>query len=176
MSDLNELLQDINATIASTLPYPKAVYYAQAHLQTKNDQTFPIVNKGNRKGIQISLNSKVALQCYHRLLESKTQSDVLLGYGKKTYSKRIYTLRNVWLGYLGMLPKKPFETNDNVKTEVYKAFPKILTNKEIVFPQAESVDKLEVLSEEFEGINLGNLSLDVVAFYIEYEIHQKIDC
>lgn len=176
MSDLNELLEDINATIASTLPYSKATYYTQAHLQTKNDQTFPVVNKGNRKGIPISLNSKVALQCYHRLLESQTESDVLLGYGKKTYSKRIYTLRNVWLGYLGMLPKRTFESNDQVKHEVYKAFPKILTNKEIVFPQTESVDKLAVLAEEFEGTNLSNFALDVVAFYIEYEIHQKIDC
>ena len=175
MSSINELLEDLNKRILTSLPF-RAVLYEQAHLQPKNEQTFPVVNKGNRKGIVISPNDNVPLQAYHRILESTTDTNPELGYGKKAYRKRIYSVRNVWIGSLKRLPIKSFETNDELKNEVFKAFPNVLTNNEVIIPISESVDKLDVLSEEFDGINMSSLSLDLVAFYINYEIHQRVDC
>ncbi|GAG80843.1 unnamed protein product, partial [marine sediment metagenome] len=54
---LDDILDNINASIGSLLKYPKVVYYNQAALQTKNDKTFPLVNTGNKKGVEISPNS-----------------------------------------------------------------------------------------------------------------------
>ena len=55
-------------------------------------------------------------------------------------------------------------------------FCKYLTNKEIVRTTNENIGKLEIINEEFDGNQLDFLSLELVVFYIEYEIKQKIKC
>ena len=174
-SKLNTLLEDINSRIAQNLAYPKVKYFEQAFLQTKNDQTFPIINKGNSQGYQISINDS-ALQCYHRVIDSETETDFERGKGKYPYRIRTYTIRNVWLGNIRKLPAKMYENTDDVKNDVYNAFPVILTNKEIIRTTNENIDKLEIINEEFDGNQLDFLSLELVVFYIEYEIKQKIKC
>ena len=174
-SRLNTLLEDINARIAQNLAYPKVKYFEQAYLQTKNEQTFPLVNQGKGKGYQISLND-YALQCYHRVIDSETETDYEGGKGKYPYRIRTYTIRNIWLGNIQKLPAKVYESTDDVKNDVYNAFPSILTNKEIIKTTNENINKLEIIGEEFEGVDLQNLSLELVVFYIEYEIRQKIKC
>lgn len=174
-SKLNTLLENINSRIAQNLAYPKVKYFEQAFLQTKNDQTFPIVNKGNSQGYQISINDS-ALQCYHRVIDSETETDFEGGKGKYPYRIRTYTIRNVWLGNIRKLPAKMYESTDDVKNDVYNAFPVILTNKEIIRTTNENIDKLEIINEEFDGNQLDFLSLELVVFYIEYEIKQKIKC
>jgi len=175
-STLNELLEDFNARVAANMIYPKVKYYEQAFLQTKDELTFPMVNKGNLTGHQISLNDAYALQTYHRVLSSNTETDWSGGKGKYPYRFRVYEIRNVWLGNLKRLPKKPYHTIDDVKTEIYNALPVILTNKELIKTNEESANTLTVLEEEFAGHNWGNLTLDIIAFYIDYEIRQRIKC
>ena len=175
-SILNELLDDINANIASTLQYGKVRYWREAFLQTKGEETFPIVDAGNRKGYQISPNDQYELQCYHRVLETNTESDYNGGKGKYPYRIRIYTIRNVWLGNLKLLPSKTYRSIDDIKNDVYSSFPVILTNKETIKTNSENINTIEVLNEEFDGINMNHFSLDLVAFWIEYEIRQKIKC
>ena len=174
-SKLNTLLEDINSRIAQNLAYPRVKYFEQAHLQEKNGETFPIVNRGNGKGFQISV-SDAALQCYHRVIDSETETDYTGGKGKFAYRMRIYTIRNVWLGNIRKLPAKVYENTDDVKNDVYNAFPTILTNKEIIKTNNENINKQEILDEEFSGVDLKNLTLELVVFYIEYEIRQKIKC
>ena len=174
-SNLNELLEDINARVATNLTYPKVQYWAQANLQEKNEQTFPIVSKGSGQGYQISVND-FELQSYHRVINSETETDYAGGKGKFPYIMRIYTIRNVWLGTLSKIPTKVYESTDDVKNDVYNAFPKILTNKEIIKTNTENINKQEILNEEFEGVDLKALALELVVFYIEYEIRQKIKC
>lgn len=174
-SKLNTLLEDINSQIATNLAYPKVKYFEQAFLQTKDEQTFPIINQGNGKGFQISIND-FALQSYHRVISSETETDYAGGKGRFPYIIRTYTVRNVWLGNIRKLPAKVYENTDDVKNDVYNAFPTILTNKEIIKTTNENIDKLEIISEEFDGNNFGYLSLELVVFYIEYEIRQKIKC
>ena len=174
-SKLNTLLEDINSRIAQNLAYPKVKYFEQAFLQTKNDQTFPLVNKGNGKGFQISINDS-ALQCYHRVIDSETETDYEGGKGKFPFRTRVYTIRNVWLGNIRKLPAKVYENTDDVKNDVYNAFPTILTNKEIIKTNNENINKKEILDEEFDGSTFDYLSLELVVFYIEYEIRQKIKC
>lgn len=174
-SKLNTLLEDINSRIAKKLTYPKVKYFEQAYLQTKNDQTFPIVNLGKGKGFQISLTD-CALQSYHRVIDSETETDYEKGKGKFPYKIRIYTIRNIWLGNILKLPTKVYENTDDVKNDVYNAFPTILRNKEIIKTTNENINKLEILGEEFDGVTFEHLSLELVVFYIEYEIRQKIKC
>jgi len=176
MSVLNELLEDINARVATNLKLPKTKYFAEAFLQVKDEKTFPLVNKGSGSGYQISLNDNYALQSYHRVISNVTETDPTKGKGKYPYTIRVYTIRNVWLGTLKRLPSKPYENTDDIKNAVYNAFPTILTNKEIIQTTTESTNKLEVLNEEFDGNEFKQLSLDTIAFYIEYEIRQKIKC
>jgi hypothetical protein len=176
MSTVNTLIEEINTAIAGSLAYPKAKYWNQAYLQEKDGQSFPLINNGNLNGHKISLNDTYALQSYHRIISPETETDYTQGKGKYPYVIRVYTIRNVWLGNIKKLPQKTYETTDDVKNDVYLNFPVILSNKEIVKTNSENINKLEILSEEFEGVEFKHLSLDLVVFYIEYEIRQKIKC
>lgn len=175
-STLNTLLTDINTNVASSLAYKDAVFYTQAELQTKDEKTFPLINNGDRSGNKISLNDKHSLQSYHRVISSETNSDYNGGKGKYPYIIRTYTIRNVWLGSLRRLPGQVYESTDDIKNDVFSAFPVILTNKEIVKVNSENIDKQAILDEEFAGYDTKHLTLELVIFYIEYEIRQKVKC
>ena len=176
MRTLNELLDNINSDIAESLTYPKVKYWNQADLQIKDDKTFPIVNNGLSRGFAISPNSTEALQCYHRIINSETETDYEKGKGRHPYKIKIYTIRNVWIGTLKRLPAKVYESNDDIKNDVYKAFPTILNQKEIIKTVAESVDKNEIMSTEFAGNDMKHLTLELILFSIDYEIRQNIRC
>lgn len=176
MRVLNELLDNINSDIGGSLAYPKVKYWNQADLQVKNDKTFPLVNNGNSRGFQISPDSTEALQCYHRVINSETDTDFTKGKGRHPYKMRTYTIRNVWIGTLKRLPSKVYESNDDVKNDVYKAFPTILNQKEIIRTVGESVDKNEIMNTEFAGNDMKNLALELILFSIDYEIKQNIRC
>ena len=176
MRVLDELLTNINSDIAGALAYPKVKYWNQADLQIKDEKTFPLVNNGNRRGFQISPDSTEALQCYHRVLSSVTETDPSKGKGRHPYTVRIYTMKNVWIGTLKRLPSKVYDSNDDVKNDVYKAFPTILNQKEIIRTVGESIDKNEIISTEFAGHDLIQLTLELILFSIDYEIKQNIRC
>lgn len=176
MRTLNEMLDNINADIAGALTYPKFKPWNQADLQEKNDKTFPMVNNGNGRGFQISPDSKEALQCYHRIISSETDTDYTKGKGRHPYKTRTYVIRNVWIGTLNRLPSKVYESNDDVKNDVYAVFPTVLDNQEIIKTVAESVDKQEIFNTEFAGNDMKHLNLDVILFSIDYEIKQNIRC
>jgi hypothetical protein len=150
-------------------------YYQEATLQDIDDQTFPIINGGSRQGSKISIVD-TALNCYHRVIDSETQVDPTAGYGKYPYRKRIYTIRNVWIGDWNSISSYSYEFNDDVKNDIYSAFPIRLSNRERIFTTNESVNKDEVLAEEFAGYDFKNLNLELIAFFIEYEVHQRIRC
>lgn len=175
MRTLDQILTDINARIAANLSYSNVVYWNEAILQPKDDKTFPIVNSGDKTGLQIS-PIDFSLQTYHRIIDSETQTDPSRGFGKYPYRKRIYTIRNVWIGDLSSISSQTYEFNDDVKSDVYAAFPVSLDSKEFVQTTNEVTDKFQVLSEEFEGFDLNNLSLELIAFYIDYQVHQRIRC
>jgi len=173
---LNEMLKEINSDISGSLTYPNAQMFELAELQTKDERTFPVINTGNQNGYKISLNDSYALQCYHRLIDSETETDPSGGKGASPFQMRIMTIRNVWLGNTKKLPAKTYETNEEIKNNVYRYIPKILSSKELVRTINDNVNKREILAEEFEGTDLNFLSLDVIAFYIDYQIRQFIRC
>ena len=175
MRTLNQILTDINQRIAANLSYSTVVYWNEAALQQKDEVTFPVVNSGDKTGTQLS-PTDYTLQCYHRIISSETITNPQLGHGKYPYRARLYTIRNVWLGNLGAIPQQVYEFNDDVKNDVYNAFPVILTDKETVITINENVNKSEVLEQEFSGFDLNNLNLQLIAFYIEYTVKQRIRC
>ena len=173
---IDEILTDINSTVSGALKYPKAIFYNQVSLQEKNDKTFPMINKGNGRGAAISLNSKYALQSYHRVLESETETDWTRGKGKYPYKMRTYVIRNVWLGSLARLQTKGYESTDDIKNAVYDAYPTILDQKELIRTTTENINKQEILDIEFAGQDTKNLALNLAVFYIDYEVKQNIKC
>lgn len=176
MRTIHDILTNINSEVGTALKYPKATYYAQAELQVKDGKTFPLVNNGNTIGFAISLDSKEALQTYHRVLSSETETDWTKGKGKFPYKMRTYTIRMVWLGATKRLQTRCYDSNDDVKNDVYNALPTILQQKEIIRTVSENVNKNEVMESEFSGNITKQLSLDVIAFWIDYEIKQNIKC
>jgi len=180
MRTLNEILTEINSLIESGMVYSSDTYssvdyYNEAILQEIDGKTFPIINSGNRQGSKISIIDN-SLICYHRVIDSETEVDPKLGYGKYPYRKRIYTIRNVWIGEWKSISTYSYEFNDDVKNDIYSAFPVRLSGKERIFTTNESVNKQTVLDEEFPNYNFKNLNLELIAFYIEYQIHQRINC
>ena len=176
MNRLNTLLEEINSSVAGSLAYPKTKFYEQAELQEKDEKTFPLVNNGSRLGYKISPNSTIALQSYHRVLSSVTETDYERGKGKYPYQERVYTIRNVWIGSLNKMPDRPYESNDDVKNDVVNAFPVNLKDKELIKIVNENINKQEILDEDFAGVETKSLILELVVFYIEYEIRQRIKC
>ena len=176
MRRLDDILENINSSIAQNLKLPKVVYYREAALQQKDDKTFPMVSGGNRKGTQISPNSNIALQAYHRVLSSETETDYSRGKGRYPYKMRTYTIKMVWIGSIAKLQTKSYETNDDVKNDVYAAFPTVLKNKELVRSVNENINKTDILSDEFSGNQINHLNLDLIIFTIDYEIKQNIKC
>jgi hypothetical protein len=176
MRRLNEILDNINSEIIKSLAYPNPKMYNQADLQIKDGKTFPIVNNGNSNGFAISLDNNIALQSYHRVLGSETETDYTKGKGKYPYKIRTYTMKMVWIGTLKRLPSKAYESTDDVKNDVYAAFPVTLKDKELVKTNSESINKIEILNEEFADNITKQLSLDLVVFSIDYEVKQNIRC
>jgi len=175
-SKLNALLENINDSVADTLAYPKTKFFEQAELQEKDEQTFPMVNNGSRLGYKISPDSAIALQSYHRVLGSVTETDYEKGKGRYPYQERVYTIRNIWIGNLSKMPDRPYESNDDVKNDVVNSFPVNLNSKELIRITNENINKQEILDEEFAGVKTKSLILELIVFYIEYEIRQRIKC
>ena len=174
---LDNLLEEINLNLQNSLSYGSDIqFWEQAYLQEKDGKTSPLVNQGSENGHRISLDDRYPLQIYHRLIDSETIEDPTLGKGAFPYRKRVYSMRLVGIGNTKRLTSRSYEGNDDVKNEVYFAMPKNLVNKERVQAGNENTNKLDVLSEEFDGVSFPKLSLELIAFYIEYQISHGVQC
>jgi len=180
MEYLGELLNELNDKMRNKFINPRVKYYGEAHLQEREtrdgSQTFPVVNTGDGKGVVISPNSKTGLITYHRVTDTTTDSDPERGYGRHPWRIKIYTIRNVWIGHRSHTSKKDFELNDGLLNEVLRAFPSYLSGKQIIRVTDTEENKISVLNEEFEGVKTNHLSLDLFAFWIEYEMRSKLRC
>ena len=177
MRVLDNILEEINLNIKNSLDFgDEVIFWREAYLQAKDGKMAPLVNQGKENGHRISLDDRYPLQIYHRLIDSKTETDYSKGRGRYPYSLRKYTIRLVGIGDTKRLSLRYYEGNDDIKNLVYYSLPTRLSYDEKIASQNENTDKLFVLSEEFEGANFNKLSLQLIAFYIEYEIVQRVQC
>ena len=81
-------------------------------------------------------------------------------------------MRLVAIGTRAALTTANYEDNTELMRDVSKAIPNS-ASKEIIIKGIHEGVKPNVYSEEYPDTDQQHLTLDGVAFYIEYEIHQR---
>ena len=171
---LNSILDEINTYIKTVSFGGKITTWNLAYLQEKDEKTFPLVNQGNRNGYKISWDDKYPLQTYHRIIDVENETDASRGFGSKIYRRRTYKMRLVGIGSKLKLSVAPYEDNQEICKTVADSLPSILSNKEFLEVTGFEVTKQEVYDNEFTGIDQKSLSLEGIAFWIEYDLKVQI--
>lgn len=174
---LNELLVEINSVLG-TLPYSSITeFYELAYLQDKDDKTFPLVRTNQTNGIQISPNDK-KFRFYHRLISQEEESNTTQSKGNDTIYYTIYNLRLVGIGLRRFLSSANFEDNADLALAVKKKLIQnpVFSDTSKLTPLSSNTDKISIFNEEWNGYELGHLSLELTAFTIDYQIKQRFIC
>jgi len=179
---LNSILTEINAAIKKVSFGSEMTTYNLCYQQTKDEKTFPILNLGGGSssrntsdGEIIHWDEKEPMRVYHRMIGPvERETDNTKGLGNNPAKIRIYFMRAVFLGTRRALTSAAHEDNDTFAREAADIFPSILSAKEIINIENTEVDKNTVYEEEFAGGDLQKLSLDGIAFWIDYTIKARI--
>lgn len=171
---LNAILEEFNTTVKNGLSY-SVDSYALAYQQEKEGKTFPVINIGGGQGKALYFDDVYSMRMYHRMLDEFEQdTDLSGGLGKKFSEWNIYPMRVVFVGKRSKLTSRTFEDNIEFCLQVQKLIPKFMTGGEIVQKEGHEVDKNTVYAEEFAGAKIDHLSLDGIAFWIDYTLRQRI--
>jgi len=175
---LDALLTDINNTIKTVSFGADITTFNLCYQQTKDEKTFPLLNKGgspNAEGDIIHWDDRSPLRAYHRLIAPiEQETDPSRGLGKNPHRRRSYPMRAVFIGTRKFLTSAGYEDNENFARDISNVFPPVLSGNETIEIQNMEVDKNTVYEEEYEGVDLTKLSLDGIAFWIDYTIKGKI--
>ncbi|MFY0654988.1 MAG: hypothetical protein JXQ96_23355 [Cyclobacteriaceae bacterium] len=172
--DLNSILTDINTQIKTVSFGNKITTRGLCYQQEKDGKTFPLENKGNKNGLKISWDDKYPLQTYHRILDVEKESDLDGGFGNKAFGQRVYSMRLVGIGSKAKLSVAPYEDNQEICKAISDVLPIFINNNEYLETGDHEVIKQNVYNEEFVGIEIKKLSLEGVAFWIDYELRINI--
>ena len=171
---LNAILTDINTQIKTVSFGSKITTWGLAYLQEKDEKTFPLVNEGNRNGHKVSLDDKYPLQTYHRILDVEKESDLSKGFGANAFRQRVYTMRLVGIGSRARITSAGYEDNQEIAKVISDALPSFLNTNEYLEVGDHEVIKQTVYDEEFAGVDQKKLSLEGIAFWIEYTLRINI--
>jgi len=173
---LDAILTELNSTIKTVSGFgSKITSYNLCYQQTNEKGTFPLLNLGSGQGKIIHWDDRETLRCYHRLtdkVERETDADKGIGANPARYAT--YKLRAVFLGTRKDLTSMSYEDNESFSRDVADIFPNFLTNQEMISVTTIEANKPVVYSEEFAGVELEKLSLDGIAFYIDYELKARV--
>ncbi len=167
---LNLILDDINTTIKTVSFGSKITTRGLCYLQVKDEKTFPIENKDTRNALKISWDDKYPLQTYHRILELNKETDPSQGFGKNVSNTRVYTMRLVGIGSKTALSAAGYEDNQEIAKAVADAIPSFISSTEYTEVTSMEVIKQEVYDSEWAGVEIKKLSLEGVAFWVDYEL------
>lgn len=175
-ASLPSLINEVN-TLLSVLPYAgNADLYKIAYLQTKDDKTFPIVRRGQSEAYQISPRDVRAMVFYHRVI-SEADEPTDQGKGSDVVNYTTYNMRLVGVGSRRLLSALNDEDNaDLARTVKLLLNGKTLSDKSKVWPVSVNSDKISIFEEEWAGYDFKNLSLEITAFSIDYNIKQRVVC
>lgn len=171
---LNSVLDDINFEIINATYGAKITARGLCYLQTKDDKTFPLENIDTRNARKISWDDKYPLQIYHRILASTRETDVTQGFGKKAAGVRVYEMRLVGIGSKTALSTRSYEDNQEIARTIADAIPPFITTKEYTEVTGMEVIKQEVYDSEWAGVEIKKLSLEGIAFWIDYTLKIRI--
>jgi hypothetical protein len=172
---LNSILTEINTDIKTVSFGSKITTWGLCYQQIKDDKTFPLLNQGAGQGRKIQWNDTYPLQTYHRILSNEKEVDPSRGFGGKPYQERVYQMRLVGVGTRAALTASSYEDNQEICKSISDTLPALLSGKEYIATSEHEVIKQNVFDEEFTGtIELKKLSLEGIAFWINYELRIKI--
>ena len=171
---LNTILEDINTEIKTVSFGSKITTRGLCYLQEKDDKTFPLENTNTRSGLKISWDDKYPLQTYHRILSVNKETDASQGFGARSAITRIYEMRLVGIGSKDKLSVAAYEDNQEIAKTIEAALPSFITTSEYLEATGMEVIKQEVYNSEFAGTDIKKLSLEGVAFWIDYTLKVKI--
>lgn len=167
---LNSILTDINTQIKTVSFGGKITTRGLCYLQEKDGKTFPLENTDTRNGNKISWDDKYPLQTYHRILGVEKESDLTQGFGNKVSRTRVYSMRLVGVGSKTPLSVAAYEDNQEIAKAIGDALPSFITTTEYLEVGDFEVIKQEVYDSEWAGVEIKKLSLEGVAFWIDYTL------
>ena len=167
---LNLILDDINTTIKTVSFGSKITTRGLCYLQVKDERTFPIENINTRNALKISWDDKYPLQTYHRIIEVNKETDPAQGFGKNASRTRVYSMRLVGVGSKTALSVAGYEDNQEIAKAVADAIPSFISSTEYTEVASMEVIKQEVYDSEWAGVEIKKLSLEGVAFWVDYEL------
>ena len=171
---LNSIIYEINTYIKTVDFGSKITTWGLCYQQEKDTKVFPLLNEGSGQGRKIQWNDTYPLQTYHRILSNEKETDQDRGFGSKAYQERVYQMRLVGVGTKALLSASSYEDNQEICKAVSDAIPSLLSNKEYTEMNEHEVIKQNVYDEEFTNtVELKKLSLEGIAFWIDYELRIK---
>lgn len=171
---LNLILNDINTQIKTVSFGGKITARGLCYLQEKDGKTFPLENTNTKNGLKISWDDKYPLQTYHRILDVSKESDVTQGFGKNMSRVRVYEMRLVGIGSKTALSVANYEDNQEIAKTVADAMPDFISSKEYLEIGDMEVIKQNVYDSEWAGVEIKKLSLEGIAFWIDYTLKIRI--
>ena len=174
---LNSILTDINTQIKTVSFGSKITTWGLCYQQEKNEKTFPILNQGNKNGQKIHWDDTYPLQTYHRIIAPmEKETDLSQGFGTNFAQRRIYNMRLVGIGTKRLLSSANYEDNQEIAKAVCDVLPHFVDSAGLEYFEIGEVEvtKPVVYEEEFPGIELKKLSLEGIAFWIDYTLRIKI--
>lgn len=171
---LNTILDDINTQIKTVSFGSKITTRGLCYLQEKDGKTFPLENTNTKNGLKISWDDKFPLQTYHRILSVEKESDTSQGFGKNVSRMRVYNMRLVGVGSKSSLSTAGYEDNQEIAKTVVDAMPDFISTKEYLEVEGYEVIKQNVYDSEWGGVEIKKLSLEGVAFWIDYTLKIRI--
>lgn len=174
---LDAILTEINNSIKSGVSFGSSItaYNLCYHQEIPDRGTVPLLNQGNGQGKFIEWDDREPLRCYHRITDKiARETDPDKGIGRRPARYATYPMRVVFLGTRKDLTTAGYEDNESFARDVADAFPNFLSGKETAEVADIEVNKPVVYADEFPDVELEKLSLDGIAFYIDYELKAKL--
>lgn len=174
---INDILKDINAYIKDNVYFGNEItFYREAHIQSKDDKTYPLAYTDLGKGVKISLEDKKALQIFYVVTSNTRELDNERSKGASIYRYLNYNVRLYAIGWNELLKNVTWDQNTDAFDLISKAVPAY--TKENVFVQmtASEIDRNAVLAELYDGYDMQKLNLNTVAFSMDLNLRKKINC
>ena len=177
-ASINSVLTEINNSIKSNTSFGSKIttYGLATQLiwgQKVEPKTVPVLNVGNGQGKVLEWDDKETLRIYHRIIGEVEENTDFTGLGNNQSFLLVYPMRLVAIGTRAALTVANYEDNSELMRDVSKAIPRVSSSKEIIIKGIHEAVKPNVYLEEYPDTNQQHLTLDGVAFYIEYTINQR---
>lgn len=168
MLSINTITSRINTLIQSNLADYDAVFYDLAVLQTKDNETYPIVNIGAREGLKVSPMDDRGLIFYHRVTGHNVEEGS--GKGAANYEFHDYSMKLVCVAHRNTVAVD-YDNDDKANTIMNILGSNKITGALVRVTGRPEIEKADVLRSEYSGNDrILSKVIDLYAFSINYNL------